>query len=516
MTPPPIAPAAPPIAPPDSALARPRPDTGAQATGFAALLDAPPASLPPTSALSASLPTARGAAAQAGAAQAGAGLARAGASGAQLLETKVRLAAGLRQLEAEVKAAAAAAARTGGPPAAEAVARGAAQALGALLGAADAAAGTNTVALLRQAADATDQPAATGPADHPAAGTDPAAQIEALFGWLFQTLGLVRAAASPALSPAPAGADPVPPAEGAKGAGTGAGTAPPQADPSLARLLEAAAAAGAAAEAGAGPLAGTQAGAAPDRAAEARAAAGHSRADGLIGGARAQVPANGAAGQGAVTPAGQGAGQGAGPATGPAAAQAPGHARPEAQKAPDFFGLLPAGLTQAAAPPAGPLATAGGAPAAGAAPGTALQQPGDGPPARLAGFVAGQILGARLDGEGMRIALKPRGLGEVQLEMQRDDSGRLQVVVRAENPMVLAALRGDQDHLAALLSRTGAPAAGLSFDFQDLGGQDRSRQQTPARPRGGATGLGAVAADEDGETAGWRQTIGRGRLDIRT
>ena len=500
MTPPPIAPAI----PPDSAVPRPRPDNGAQATGFAALLDGPPAPALPASSLPASLPPASAPAVQAGAAQAGAGLARAGASGAQLLETKVRLAAGLRQLEAEAKAAAAAAEQTGGPPAAEAVVTGAARALGALLGAADAAAGTNTVALLRQAADATDQPEATGPADHPAAGTDPAAQIEALFGWLFQTLGLVRAApAAPAL--AQAGSDPALAAEGATGQGRrpGAGAAAPQTDPSLARLLEAAAAAGA--EAGAG----SQQGGAARAGVQAGAAAGHARPDGPIGSAAALMLARGAGGQGA---GGQGA---AGPGAGPAAAQAAGHARPEAQKAPDFFGLLPAGLTQGATPPAGPLATAGGAPPAGAAPGTA-PQPGDGPPARLAGFVAGQILGARLDGEGMRIALKPRGLGEVQLEMQRDDSGRLQVVVRAENPMVLAALKGDQDHLAALLSRTGAPAAGLSFDFQDLGGQDRSRQQPPARPRGVAAEAAAGAADEDGETAGWRQTIGRGRLDIRT
>ncbi len=512
MTPPPIAPAI----PPDSAVPRPRPDNGAQATGFAALLDGPPAPALPASSLPASLPPASAPAVQAGAAQAGAGLARAGASGAQLLETKVRLAAGLRQLEAEAKAAAAAAEQTGGPPAAEAVVTGAARALGALLGAADAAAGTNTVALLRQAADATDQPEATGPADHPAAGTDPAAQIEALFGWLFQTLGLVRAApAAPAL--AQAGSDPALAAEGATGQGRrpGAGAAAPQTDPSLARLLEAAAAAGAEAGAGsqqggaarAGAQAGMQAGV--QAGVQAGAAAGHARPDGPIGSAAALMLARGAGGQGA---GGQGA---AGPGAGPAAAQAPGHARPEAQKAPDFFGLLPAGLTQGATPPAGPLATAGGAPPAGAAPGTA-PQPGDGPPARLAGFVAGQILGARLDGEGMRIALKPRGLGEVQLEMQRDDSGRLQVVVRAENPMVLAALKGDQDHLAALLSRTGAPAAGLSFDFQDLGGQDRSRQQPPARPRGVAAEAAAGAADEDGETAGWRQTIGRGRLDIRT
>lgn len=400
------------------------------------------------------------------AAQAG-GLSQAGASGAELLAAKVKLAAGLRRFEAEVQAAVASALAAGNSGQAQAIVTGAAKVLGALLGATDSSAGTNAMAALEKSlSSSSDGKGGAESGSEKSAGADPQAEMEALFGWVSSALGLVR--------PVQSG------------------------EPTESQTLLAAAS-GVGTE-GKAKTAGAADAAAPDLAETLRALAAQPRA-----GQSAAAPGSGSqADPEAVRKLVQEVLAGAQPAEAAPVKETTVNAAATSAPPPDFFGLVAAGAQAQAAVPG---SAAHAQVAASAAPADVTGQAA----ARLSGLVTDQIRSASVDGGQMKIELKPRGLGEVEVEMKRDDSGKLQVVVRAENPMVLAALRNDQDRLSAILTGSGLAAAGSSLDFQDLGG----RGQAPQQDRQRSAAVRSSTGDE-GEATDWQPTIGRGRLDIRT
>jgi hypothetical protein len=499
------------------------------------------------------------------------GLARKGASGAELLFTKVQLATGLRHFEAEVKAAVLQALGRGDKAAAAAILKGAAKVVGALLAQADQAAGTNTLAVLRQRlaaqAQASTPSAAQGgapggaaggaasglaagqdgegaglrrpaaaemrkPSAHPTAlkaeakprgagaakpqrGTEALQQAAAFFAWLANALRLDSpapklqlTASQLLLSASEAGGAAAPPAGSGPAAATASGRlqpAGPEAAGGLAEALRslaeakpvgppAAAQAGGASAAGPAP-AGLPAGTgrtAPARE-PAQPATGGTADPAKDPGFRALVAAALAAGDHGSTEAGP---------TNSAPHVAVGSASTHAN---DFFGLLAAhGGT---APPAA-AATVAASGAAGSAPAPRRETA----TARFSALVTGQIRSASFAGDQTRIALRPHGLGEVQIDMKRDATGHMQVVVRAENPMVLAALRNDQTTLTNILASNGFASSGSTLDFQDLGGREGSSQ----RQRGRAGTVGALASDEAEGAADWQQQIGPAQLDIRT
>ncbi|TMV54526.1 flagellar hook-length control protein FliK [Thioclava sp. BHET1] len=133
--------------------------------------------------------------------------------------------------------------------------------------------------------------------------------------------------------------------------------------------------------------------------------------------------------------------------------------------------------------------------------------------ARFAGMVNSQIRSATFTGDQTRISLTPHGLGTIEIDMKRDEAGRMQVVLRADNPMVLSALRGDRDTLSAILTGSGITADGGTLDFQEFTQGEQQR-----RKQGGSGGAIAALADEAGGEGPVQvqQTIGQGRLDIRT
>lgn len=421
-----------------------------------------------------------------------AGLSLKGASGAELLALKLQLATGLKGLETEIGKAVQKALAHGDTQQAQAIVTGAAQALGAILGQADRELGTNMLALLRKRFEAltagTDGEGAGAPGTADTGGTvsgdasgavvkrgpeDPLAQVEAFFSGVFNALGLARPvqsaaggaegiAAAPVASPPPGGAihDAVP--DGRSGGAEAPGAAGAR---GLAEVLQdLSAAAGGATKGAAGAKDAPASGAAAE-ASTALPRVLQSLLDGASagGGDRKDAPASAADALGVVTAAR--------------------HANPVSQAVP-----------AAAQPVANSAADASQT-------------------ARFSGLVTGQIKSASFTGDQTRIELEPRGLGAVEIDLKRGDGGKMQVVVRAENPMVLAALRNDKETLANILSGSGFASSGSTLDFQDLGGRGERQNGRGLRARGGLAALG----EDEGETvAGWQPTIGQGRLDIRT
>lgn len=433
-----------------------------------------------------------------GAGNGAAGVQQAGATAQELLATRVRLAGGLRAFEAatlqalrEVDAGGQA-----GQQAGQDILQGAAQALGAFLGQADAVLGTDSVARLDAALKALT--AQDGGPDATKANVseskggdvtgDPAALAGALFALVAQSLGLVRpavdvqptrshlllGAALPVGAPddATAGAPPdTPPAASAvKLAPTPADAPASSVTPLIRTLVQAGTDAHAHAE--------VHSAAKKDTLVPKGPADPFAQMLGTpIDGAGQAVPGQNAAVQAAAVQSG------AGMTTGQVA------------------GTPAAAVTSAAAAQSGPAAQV--------------------PAAAFAGFVSTQIRSAGVQDGVTRIALQPRGLGEIEVDMRRDDSGRLNVVLRVENPMVLAALRGDQARLAEILSASGMAGQGGSgqpgatLDFQSFGRQ--GKQDRPAR--GGTIGTVAATGDSTAEaetpgTSAAQGRIGRDALDI--
>ncbi|MBM2575690.1 flagellar hook-length control protein FliK [Jannaschia sp. Os4] len=91
-----------------------------------------------------------------------------------------------------------------------------------------------------------------------------------------------------------------------------------------------------------------------------------------------------------------------------------------------------------------------------------------------------------------RIELSPRELGDLQIDLRHDPSGRLTVVLRVENPAVLSAMRGDRDALLATLREGGVSVDLSDLSFESFGGHHAARdawgeRQAPVgRPPSGA------------------------------
>jgi len=64
-----------------------------------------------------------------------------------------------------------------------------------------------------------------------------------------------------------------------------------------------------------------------------------------------------------------------------------------------------------------------------------------------------------------RFLLRPRGLGTVEIDLTRLMDGRMQVVLRLENPMVLEGLRAEADQLGAWLEERGFDLGGEAPEF---------------------------------------------------
>ncbi len=126
-----------------------------------------------------------------------------------------------------------------------------------------------------------------------------------------------------------------------------------------------------------------------------------------------------------------------------------------------------------------------------------------------------QIRTASLSEGQTRIALAPRGLGEIEIDLRPDEAGRLRIVLRAENPAVLQALRSDRDGLLTVLSESGAATEDADLEFEDFSRRSsREAEETAEAPFG--------AADPEAEDppqvnpSPLQQGLADGALDILT
>ena len=133
--------------------------------------------------------------------------------------------------------------------------------------------------------------------------------------------------------------------------------------------------------------------------------------------------------------------------------------------------------------------------------------------------VASQILGRPLNEGITRIELAPRGLGNVVIELRVKETGDTQIIVKAENPAVLHALRTDREMLLSVLSSGVSAQDGVDLEFEEFsqGQFDRDKD---------GVNLGEELAqlkleNEDDEnsvnpTSTVKPLLGAGQLDILT
>ena len=151
--------------------------------------------------------------------------------------------------------------------------------------------------------------------------------------------------------------------------------------------------------------------------------------------------------------------------------------------------LPPVTALQAQLPPDLARAAPATAVAAGAqAPTTADDQ--------LRRHVSQQIRSVDLKDNKFRFSLAPHGLGEIEIEVLRNEAGRVQIAMAAESASVLGALRQDRDQLLDALQARGILADNADLDFQTFGERDRNG----AQEFGAENAAGAQAEAETAET----------------
>jgi flagellar hook-length control protein FliK len=107
---------------------------------------------------------------------------------------------------------------------------------------------------------------------------------------------------------------------------------------------------------------------------------------------------------------------------------------------------------------------------------------------RFASLLMSQIKNATFVENRTRIELAPRGLGDIQISVETDPSGRVTAMVRAENPQVLELLRTDRAQLEAMLAEKGFDLAQGDLDFEGFSGHDEGAGDDDASGSGAAPG----------------------------
>lgn len=147
------------------------------------------------------------------------------------------------------------------------------------------------------------------------------------------------------------------------------------------------------------------------------------------------------------------------------------------------------------------------------APAQAPQQPASAPASNgFARNLAGQIRGVSFTEGTTRIELTPHGLGKMEIEIAADEAGKLRVVVRAENPSVLNAMRNDREMLVGLLRDGGTSVDDSAMSFEDLG---QGRQPTAQNSAGQLATSAPLTADDEDDTPA-APVAEDGRLNILT
>ncbi|MGY6704307.1 flagellar hook-length control protein FliK [Roseinatronobacter sp.] len=134
-------------------------------------------------------------------------------------------------------------------------------------------------------------------------------------------------------------------------------------------------------------------------------------------------------------------------------------------------------------------------------------------PSGFARNLVQQIRSANISEGNTRIALAPRGLGEIEIDLRPDEAGKLRIVLRAENPAVLQALRGDRDGLLLALSDSGTSVDDAELEFEDFSRKQQKNDPWDDLP---TFNPDADTEQEPQTTAPRTSRIGTGIVDILT
>lgn len=130
--------------------------------------------------------------------------------------------------------------------------------------------------------------------------------------------------------------------------------------------------------------------------------------------------------------------------------------------------------------------------------------------------VAAQIRGKVFEEGKTRVELSPRGLGDVEVEVARDDSGKLRVVLRIENPAVLTAFRQDREALLSVLREGGFEIDDSELAFEQFDGHGFRQQSQESHLPSIASSASDPAAPIDENEPPSRMSAAQSGLNIVT
>jgi flagellar hook-length control protein FliK len=136
------------------------------------------------------------------------------------------------------------------------------------------------------------------------------------------------------------------------------------------------------------------------------------------------------------------------------------------------------------------------------------------PDDQLRQHVGQQIRTADLGDSKFRFSLSPYGMGDIEIEVVRTETGRMQIAMTAETASVLHVLRHDKDQLLDALQSRGIAMENTDLDFQTFDDRGRQNQQQPQSPM-----LTNFAPEQEADASpvpAARVTGGSGLLDILT
>lgn len=143
------------------------------------------------------------------------------------------------------------------------------------------------------------------------------------------------------------------------------------------------------------------------------------------------------------------------------------------------------------------------------------------PEEQLRQHVTQQIRGLEAADNKLRFALSPYGMGEIEIEVVRLESGRMQIAMTTESAAVMNMLRQDREQLLEALQSRGLDADSADLDFQTFDDRGRGSGRERFAPDLTRAEAGALPEDpasdsaQDG-TPAQRMTSGPGQLDILT
>ncbi len=140
------------------------------------------------------------------------------------------------------------------------------------------------------------------------------------------------------------------------------------------------------------------------------------------------------------------------------------------------------------------------------------------PEEQLRQHVSQQIRGLDTADNKLRFALSPYGMGEIEIEVVRSETGRMQIAMTTESASVLNMLRQDREQLLDALQSRGISTDNADLDFQtfDDRGRNGGQQQGPEFTQRAAQADDAPGSDAQPLAQTPSSNLSAGQLDILT